>query len=101
MTMPSVLEKYYNMGFQEGFQKGFQESFQKGFQKERAWSLIKVLDKRFPEAETDALRQRIKQIDDMEKLEVLFDFALDCASIGEFEEKFFEIVPEEISLLTV
>lgn len=90
-TMPSVLEKYYNTGLQRGEQRGLQRGEQRGEQRgrreERALSLIIVLDKRFPEKVTDTLRQRIKQIDDMGKLEVLFDFALDCASIEEFERK--------------
>ena len=91
----------FQQGIQEGFQQGIQEGIQQGLQQGlqkgkiegviegKQESLIKILEIRFGEIE-ESLKERIKSIREVEKLNSLLASAIKVKDLQEFKEEILE-----------
>ncbi|MDR1485959.1 MAG: Rpn family recombination-promoting nuclease/putative transposase [Planctomycetaceae bacterium] len=89
---PTAAETYYNQamtigeakGKAEGEAKGKAEGEARGKAKGKALSVIRALTRRIEEPSME-VKDKIMSVQSESKLDELFDFALTCVSIGEFE----------------
>jgi flagellar biosynthesis/type III secretory pathway protein FliH len=79
-----VIGDLVKKGIQQGIQQGIQEGIQRGIQKGKQGDLIKILEARFGEIE-DSLKERIKRIEQIEKLEELLISAIRVSNLEEFK----------------
>jgi len=80
-----VIGDLVKKGIQEGLQEGLQQGIQQGIQKGKQEALIRILEARFGEIE-DSLKERIKAIEEVEKLEELLISVIRVNSLEEFEK---------------
>jgi len=80
-----VIGDLVKKGIQEGLQQGLQQGVQQGIQKGKQEALIRILEARFGEIE-DSLKERIKAIEEVEKLEELLISVIRVNSLEEFEK---------------
>jgi hypothetical protein len=73
-------------GLQQGLQQGLQEGIRRGIQRGKQESLIRILEARFGEIE-ESLRERIKGIEEIEKLEELLISAIRANDLEEFKKE--------------
>ncbi|MDR2172012.1 MAG: hypothetical protein LBP59_17850 [Planctomycetaceae bacterium] len=72
----------------EGKAEGKAEGRVEGKVEGKAESIIRILTKRFDESVPMKLQNQIMTVNNIDKLDELFDFAWDCVSIGEFSTAF-------------
>ncbi|MDR1485958.1 MAG: hypothetical protein LBT09_14210 [Planctomycetaceae bacterium] len=73
---PTAAETYYNQAMTIGEAKGEAKG--------KALSVIRALTRRIEEPSVE-VKDKIMNVQSESKLDELFDFALTCVSIGEFE----------------
>jgi len=87
-NMKSLADRLYEQGVEEGRKEGLEEGMEKGMEKGEArgviQSLTQMLAYRFGKLSQKALKT-LKQIFDPELLNKLFERALSCESLKEFE----------------
>jgi len=84
-----VIGDLVKQGIREGFQQGIQEGKIEGVIEGRQESLIKILEIRFGEIE-ESLKERIKSIREVEKLNSLLASAIKVKDLQEFKEEILE-----------
>ena len=80
------LQEGLQQGLQQGLQEGLQQGIQRGIQRGKQESLIRILEARFGEIE-ESLRERIKGIEEIEKLEKLLISAIRANDLEEFKKE--------------
>ncbi|MDR2345852.1 MAG: DUF4351 domain-containing protein [Planctomycetaceae bacterium] len=73
----STLEKKFIQGIQEGIQEGIQKG--------KTQDILKILNKRFKSV-PDSVVQSLNSYTDIIALDSLFELALDCENLTEFEQ---------------
>jgi len=81
-----LVKKGIQEGLQEGIQQGLQQGIQRGIQRGKQESLIRILEARFGEIE-ESLGERIKGIEEIEKLEELLISAIRANDLEEFKKE--------------
>ena len=83
-------EEGMKKGIEEGMKKGIEEGKEKGLLEARKEDIFRVLSKRFGKS-AERIMDKINEINDIEKLDELFDISLEVKDMDEFEKKMKEI----------
>jgi len=84
-----VIGDLVKKGIQEGLQQGLQEGIQQGIQRGKQEALIGILEARFGEI-GESLKERIKGIEEVKKLEELLISAIRANDLEEFRKEIAE-----------
>ena len=88
------LQQGLQQGIQQGLQQGLQQGIQQGIQRGKQEALIRILEARFGEIE-DSLKERIKGIEEVKKLEELLISAIRVSDLEEFKKEIAEYAGNE------
>ncbi|MGC8944528.1 MAG: hypothetical protein ACP5J8_02610, partial [Minisyncoccia bacterium] len=87
LTKEEILEDpLYKMGEEKGIQKGIQEGILKGILKGKVEAILDILNLRFPDIDLSSISEKLKDIQDLERLDYLKNKAKTVSSLEEFKQ---------------